>query len=225
MSDCNQLPPAVGAAKPAPKVIKRYEITGKDRLLLGGALVWCFLTVDTVLFAPVWGIGLTSAVFLWYLLLLTALGRRVFHSWESCVLLMENLVLAATFALQSNPWMRWWNLLALLVLVPIHTCGLCASTQLPWWRPRMLSERTACWFSGLFSGVGAAFAALVPTGKARDSHRTMSFALGCGAAVLLLCILVPVLASADALLPPPQRTCARSSGPISPRRLPSSSGP
>lgn len=199
MSDCNHLPPAAGAAEPAQKAIKRYEMTSKDRLLLGGALVWCFLAVDTVLFVPVWGIGLTTAVFLWYLLLLSALGRRVFHSRESNVLLVENLVLAATFALQSNPWMRWWNLLALLVLVPIHACGLCASTQLPWWRPRMLPERAACWFSGLFSAVGGAFAALVPTGKVRDSRRTISFALGCGAAIVLLCILVPVLASADAL--------------------------
>ena len=121
-------------------------------------LVWCFLTVDTVLFAPVWGYRADLRSFsLWYLLLLTALGRRVFHSWESCVLLMENLVLAATFALQSNPRMRWWNLLALLVLVPIHTCGLCASTQLPRWRPRMLSERTACWFFRLVLRGGCSF--------------------------------------------------------------------
>lgn len=199
MSDLNHLPPAVGAAKPAKKAPKTYEITAGDRLLLGGALLWCFLAVDTFLFAPVWGIGLTTAVVLWYLLLAAALGRRVLFRRKSTALLAVNLFLAATFALQSNSWMRGWNVLALLVLVPVHTCGLSAAVQFPWWRPRMLWERAGCLFSGLFSAAGAAFAALIPAGKARDARRLLSAALGCCAAAVLLCILVPVLSSADAL--------------------------
>ena len=53
MSDLNHLPPTVGAAKPAQKAAKIYEITAADRLLLGGTLLWCFLAVDTFLFAAV----------------------------------------------------------------------------------------------------------------------------------------------------------------------------
>ena len=199
MSDLNHLPQAVGAAKPAQKAPKTYEITAGDRLLLAGALLWCFLAVDTFLFVPVWGAGLTAAVVLWYLLLAAALGRRVLFRRESAALLAVNLFLAATFALQSNAWMRGWNVLALLVLVPVHTCGLSAAMQFPWWRPRMLRERAACLFSGLFSAVGASFAALVPPGRTRDTRRLLSTVLGCCAAVVLLCILIPVLSSADAL--------------------------
>lgn len=135
MSDLNHLPLTVGAAKPAQKAAKIYEITAADRLLLGGTLLWCFLAVDTFLFAPVWGIGLTAAVVLWYFLLLAALGRKALFRRESAILLAVNLFLAATFALQSNSWIRGWNVLALLVLVPVHTCGLSAAMQFPWWRP------------------------------------------------------------------------------------------
>lgn len=126
-------------------------------------------------------------------------GRRVLFRRESAVLLAANLFLAATFALWSNSWMRAWNVLALLVLVPVHACGLSAAIQFPWWRPRMLRERAACLFSGLFSAVGAPFAALMPVGKTRDTRRLLSTVLGCCAAAVLLCILVPVLSSADAL--------------------------
>lgn len=199
MSDLNHLPLTVGAAKPTQKAAKIYEITAADRLLLGGTLLWCFLAVDTFLFAPVWGIGLTAAVVLWYFLLLAALGRKALFRRESAILLAVNLFLAATFALQSNSWIRGWNVRALLVLVPVHTCGLSAAMQFPWWRPRMLRERAVCFFSGLFSAVGAPFAALMPAGKSRDSRRLLSTVLGCCGAAVLLCILVPVLSSADAL--------------------------
>ena len=199
MSDLNHLPLTVGAAKPAQKAAKIYEITAADRLLLGGTLLWCFLAVDTFLFAPVWGIGLTAAVVLWYFLLLAALGRKTLFRRESAILLAVNLFLAATFALQSNSWIRGWNVLALLVLVPVHPCGLSTAMQFPWWRPRMLWERAVCFFSGLFSAVGAPFAALMPAGKSRDSRRLLSTVLGCCGAAVLLCILVPVLSSADAL--------------------------
>lgn len=131
MSDLNHLPLTVGAAKPAQKAAKIYEITAADRLLLGGTLLWCFLAVDTFLFAPVWGIGLTAAVVLWYFLLLAALGRKALFRRESAILLAVNLFLAATFALQSNSWIRGWNVLALLVLVRVHTCGLSAAMQFP----------------------------------------------------------------------------------------------
>lgn len=63
----------------------------------------------------------------------------------------------------------------------------------------MLRDRRVCFFSGLFSAVGAPFAALMPAGKSRDSRRLLSTVLGCCGAAVLLCVLVPVLSSADAL--------------------------
>ena len=194
----NALPPG-GPAKPAQIPSKLYETDRRDRLLLAGALVFCFLTVDSLLWAWPWGAGLTAAVFAWYALLLAALGAELFHTWESRCLLLANLALAAAFALGSNPYFRCWNFLALLALVPLHACGLSAGAKLPWQHPAMILERAALFFRGLFGALGASFAALTPTGKARDPKRVLSVALGSAGALALLGVLVPVLASADAL--------------------------
>ena len=109
MSDLNHLPPTVGAAKPAQKAAKIYEITAADRLLLGGTLLWCFLAVDTFLFAPVWGIGLTAAVVLWYFLLLAALGRKALFRRESAILLAVNLFLAAFSPIPGSVDGTFWR--------------------------------------------------------------------------------------------------------------------
>ena len=194
----NALPPE-GGAKPIQNPLKTYEIDRRDRLLLGGTLVWCLLMVDTVLDSWPWGMGLTAGLFAWYALLLAVLGRRVFQRGESRALLAAGLVLAASFALTSDPWFRIWNFLALLALAPLQACGLTEEARLPWWRPAMLRERLWLLCGGLFGRLGAAFAALTPAGRRRDPRRATAAAVGLGAAVVLLWTLVPVLASADAL--------------------------
>ena len=47
------------------------------------------------------------------------------------MLLVMNLALFASFALTSNTWFRWWNFLALLVLVPVHLMSLSGAARLP----------------------------------------------------------------------------------------------
>lgn len=199
MCEKNQALPPEGSAKPAQMSPKLYEIVPRDRLLLAGILVWCFLAVDTVLWAWPYGMGLTAAVFGWTLLLAAALGRRLFGSRESRVLLVTLLLLAVSFALTSSPYFRCWNFLALLVLAPVHACGLSAEARQPWWAFSMVPERLRLLFRGLFGQLGASFAALIPAGKKRDSHRVLSAVLGTAASLALLGLLVPILSSADAL--------------------------
>lgn len=194
----NALPPG-GPAKLTQNSEKFYKTDRRDRFLTVGVLLWCLLSVDIVLWAWPWGMGLTAAVFSWYALLAAALGRRLFQSRETRVLLILNLALAASFSLGSNLYFRTWNLLALLALVPLHICGINGMGALPWWRPAMIPERIRLLFSGLFGSLGALFAALTPAGTRQNGKRAAAAIVGSGAALVLLAILIPVLSSADAL--------------------------
>lgn len=142
--------------------------------------------------------GNTLTVFAWYALLLAAVGREALaRRRESRVLLVYNLLLAASFALTSNPWFQVWNFLALMLLVPLHTASLSAGELLPWWRPAMAGERLGLLCRGAFCHLGAAPAAL-SAGRERKSV-SLTVVLGSAAALGLVSALLPVLASADAL--------------------------
>ena len=119
MDHIENTPSAGGLPEPAQAPRKVYEAIPNGRLLLAGTLVMCLLVVNAV-FWP-WGMGSSVTVFAWYLLLLPALGREaLFRRRESRVLMVVNLALAATYALTSNPWFRWWNFFALLLLIPLQ---------------------------------------------------------------------------------------------------------
>lgn len=196
----NELEQNLPKAQPErPSALRIFEISPRDRFAAAGTVLWCFLAVDTVLYAWPWGMGLAAAVFGWYVLLGTAVGRDIFRTWESRVLLAANLLLAASFALNSNPYFRWWNFLALLVLVPIHTMSLSTAARLPWQRPFMLWERLCLLFSGLFCYLGAVFAALAPKKEKRGEGHMAAAILGFFAALGLVAFLLPILSSADAL--------------------------
>jgi hypothetical protein len=190
------LPPE-GPAKCAQKRTLNGESIAYYRRVLVLTLGFCLLLADAVNWP--WGLGNSVTVYAWYLLLLLAVGReRLFSRRESRVLLVWNLVLASTFGLTSNPLFRVWNFLALLILVPIHAMASLGSR--PWWDLWMLAERFQLLLQGLLGNLWACFAAAVPE-KPSDGKpkRTMAVVLGlCGAAVLVS-VLLPVLASADAL--------------------------
>lgn len=185
-----------GAAQPAQTPRKIYETIPHGRLLLAGALALCLLLVNAAGWP--WGMGNTVTVFAWYALLLAAVGRETLaRRRESRVLLVYNLLLAASFALTSNPWFQVWNFLALMLLVPLHTASLSAGELLPWWRPAMAGERLGLLCRGAFCHLGAAPAAL-SAGRERKSV-SLTVVLGSAAALGLVSVLLPVLASADAL--------------------------
>ena len=197
----NALPPE-GGAKPAPMppqtAGKHYDVTDRDRRLLLGTAAFCVLLAHTFLWCGP-GAGLTAAVFAWYVLVLASVGTAPLAVRSNRVLLVVNLLLAATFALGSNRFFRVWNCLALLVLLPVHALALSGAGRLPWHRPAMLWERLCLLLIGLFGNLGAGPAALCAGRERRDGRRILAAALGLGGAVVLVCVLLPVLAWADAL--------------------------
>ena len=196
MDNMEKAPVPQGAAKPAQIQKKIYSLTPRSRLLLAGSLALCLLAVNVIEWP--WGMGYTAAVTAWYALILPAMGREALARRRECqVLFIYNLLLAVSFALTSNPWFQTWNFLALVVLVPLHTASLSAGAALSWWQPGMVPERLGLLFRGAFCNLGAAPAALAGGGE-RKGPRLM-VVLGAAAALALVSILVPVLASADAL--------------------------
>ena len=201
MNDLSNALPTGGPVKCAQKRGIEGESMGKYRLLLVLTLGFCLLLVDGFLWHGPCA-GLTAAVFAWYALLLAWMGpKRLFEKMSGRVLLLSNLFLALTMALGSNWYFRFWNLLALLALIPVHAmAGLAAR---PWWDPRMVGERFKLLLQGLFGNLWACFAAAIPEGrkakkKERDG-RALTVVLGICGAVALVSFLIPILASADAL--------------------------
>ena len=183
MNDLSNALPTGGPVKCAQKRGIEGESMGKYRLLLVLTLGFCLLLVDGFLWHGPCA-GLPAAVFAWYALILAWMGPKAFASRSSRVLLAAILFLAATMALGSDPYFRCWDLLALLVLIPVHAMAGLASR--PWWDPRWLGERFRLLFRGLFGDLWACFAAAVP--DRRDGgrpRRTLAVVLGlCGAAAL-----------------------------------------
>ena len=197
MNEHEKALPAGGPAKLTQNAVKIYVISSRERLLLPLAFCFCLLLVNTLLWSGPTA-GLTAAVCVWYGLLGLYLGRPLLNTWESRVLLAVNLALAATLALGSNWYFRAWNLLALLALLPVHAIGLSGGQFLPWWRPSMLWERLCLLLWGLFGHLGAALATAWPQ-KKDGARRVLPLLLRAAGALALLAVLVPVLASADAL--------------------------
>lgn len=193
--------PAAGQAKPtqnpAQKAGNTYETDGRERWCLALTFGVCILMADTVLWhGP--GAGVTVLVLCWYGLLLAYAGRERLRKGESGFLLAVNLLLALTLALTSNWYFKLWNCGALLLLLPVHAMALRDGDLLPWWEPAMVGQRLRLLFQGLFGYLGASGSALGAEKKG-PARRTAALAMGLTGAVILVLILLPVLASADAL--------------------------
>ena len=190
----NALPPE-GEAKPAQNPAKMMSSVPHGRLFLALTAAFCVLLVDTLVFhGPT--AGLTAAVFTWYALLLACLGPGFLAARSSRVLFLFDLFLGLTFALGSNWYFRLWNCLALLVLLPLHAVS--GASRFPWWRPAILWECPLLLLRGLFGHLSAP-AAVLTAGKKSDSRRTLVLAAGACGALALVALLLPILASADAL--------------------------
>ena len=191
--------PQEGLEKCTPKPADACDISRRERWLLAVTFSFCLLTVNT-LFDAGTGAGWAAAVAGWYAVLYASHGPALWRTGESRFLLVTNLALALfSLVLGSSDYFRMWDTLALLlVLLPVHTAGLSGGQKLPWWRPAMLWERACLLLSGLFSRLGAFPAALSP-GRSGAGRRLGPAVLGCAGAAALLAVLVPSLASADAL--------------------------
>lgn len=174
-----------------------FETGLRERWYLALTFGLCILLADAAIFyGP--GAGITMLVFLWYALLFAYVGTGGLGRRENRVLLAINLLLALTLALTSNWYFRIWNCGALLLLLPVHAFALSGAATRPWYRPSMLWERFGLLIEGLFGNLSA----LGPTlgaGKKGPARRALTALLGVLAALIMLAVLIPLLASADAL--------------------------
>ena len=198
MEESKNALPREGLEKCTPKPADACDISRRERWLLAVTFAFCLLTVNTLFDAGA-GAGWAAAVAGWYAVLYASHGPALWRTGESRFLLVTNLALALfSLVLGSSDYFRMWDTLALLlVLLPVHTAGLSGGRRLPWWRPAMLWERACLLLSGFFSRLGAFPAALSP-GRS-GAGRLGPAVLGCAGAAALLAVLVPSLASADAL--------------------------
>ena len=198
MEESKNALPQEGLEKCAPRPADACDISRRERWLLAVTFAFCLLTVNTLFDAGA-GAGWAAAVAGWYAVLYASHGPALWRTGESRFLLVTNLALALfSLVLGSSDYFRMWDTLALLlVLLPVHTAGLSGGQKLPWWRPAMLWERVCLLLSGFFSRLGAFPAALSP-GRS-GAGRLGPAVLGCAGAAALLAVLVPSLASADAL--------------------------
>ena len=189
--------PQEGLGKCAQNSGKYGDALPRDRRFLLFTALFCVLMADTLLWhGPTASLTVLTAV--WFCLLLAYLGPAGLAARSGQVLLFFCLFLALTFALGSNWYFRVWNYLALLALLPVQAIGLSGAAQLPWYRPAMLWERLCLLLWGMLGHAGAAFSVL-SAGKTSAGRRTGALVLGLAGAGILVAILLPVLASADAL--------------------------
>ena len=72
MSELEQVQPKAPPERPS--ALNMFTVSPRDRFLAAGTVIWCFLAVDTVLYAWPWGMGFTAAVWGWYVLLGAVVG-------------------------------------------------------------------------------------------------------------------------------------------------------
>lgn len=202
--------PGDGPKPPSPRApaeVKRkaLPVDGRDRLVWLLGWLWCALLWDVLSFpveaahyAPL-GLGVTVLVTAFYALVWGYLGAPQTASGRW--MLAGNLLLGLTFALTSrSEWFRMWNLFFLIALTPIQLYEWLEGEEgkHPWFDPRMLAQRWLGGVIGAFQNVGVNLD-LAQSLKKRKHKKLLWVLAGLGTAVCLAVVVVPLLASADAL--------------------------
>ena len=174
-----------------------FPVDGRDRALL--VLAWGVgvLCAEALL----WGLSglvMTLLAAAWYGVLFWYGGAAPLARRENRLLLYAVGLLALTFVLFANPWLRLWNTLALVLLMGIQMGGWPGMEVYSVGTSAMLGERFLRVMGGLFGYLGAPVQAL---GSIRGlSRKKMPYVLGALlVCVPLLMVLFPLLTSADAL--------------------------
>ena len=174
-----------------------FPVDGRDRALL--VLAWGVgvLCAEALL----WGLSglvMTLLAAAWYGVLFWYGGAAPLARRENRLLLYAVGLLALTFVLFANPWLRLWNTLALVLLMGIQMGGWPGMEVYSVGTSAMWGERFLRVMGGLFGYLGAPVQAL---GSIRGlSRKKMPYVLGALlVCVPLLMVLFPLLTSADAL--------------------------
>ena len=176
---------------------REYPVDRKERLLLPLAWAVGVLCVE-VLGWGLPGLGMTLLTAAWYGTLLWYGGTAPLARRENRLLLGAVGLLALTFALYANPWLRVWNTCALILLMGVQMAGWSGAARHPAGDAAMLWERLTLILEGLFGRLEAPLRAL---GSIRGlSRRKLPWILGgLALCVPLLMVVFPLLTSADAL--------------------------
>lgn len=188
-----------GPIPPQPNVKpkKCYEIDGRDlaALFLAWAVGVIFAMLLTAPTAQCPGLGLVVLVAIWYGVLLWYRGLEGFFTRSNLLLFAAVAALTLCFALWSNQWLRWCNLLGLLGLMTVQMFEWPDGGRQSWYLPSMLAQRALLLLEGLVGRLSA----LVPTVQSfRRGKRTALLILcGLGLTVPVALVVVPLLLSAD----------------------------
>lgn len=113
------------------------------------------------------------------------------------LLLTAVSLLALTFAIFSNPWFRFWNSGALILLTAVHTWELCGGGVLPWDRAGMLVERLGLLLCGPFVRLGAVGDTVRTLHNKKEMRRCLTVLAGLALACPALWLVTAVLMDAD----------------------------
>lgn len=183
--------PPISAAR------RSYEVDAKDRRLLLAAVLLGILCTD-VLYYGTLGLGVTVAAAGWYGLLFWYGGMEPLACLEHRLLLAAAGLLALSFTLFSNDWLRLWNLVALTCVMALQTAGWTRPSK-PVHTPLGFLERLEQLGDGLFMRLGAA-AQTAASVRCLSGKKTLwAILLGLVVCVPLLVVVFPLLTAADAL--------------------------
>lgn len=175
-----------------------YAVDGRDRLLLLPVWAVGVLFVELFSLGPwQWGLMVPALVAAWYAAALWYRGVEGFWGRESLLLFSAVCLLALTYPLFSNRWLRTWNACALPALAALQLFAWTGAAGLPWSRPGMLWERAALLFGGLFS-LGAPLQTAASL-KKLSHRRVLCVALALAVSLPLLLGSAVLLGQADPL--------------------------
>ena len=198
----NQRPETLAVPASTPKAPARpaWEVGGRERALLLLCLGLGLLAADLLLsVGNNWlGLGVPAGTAAWYAVLLWYVGPKRLAETRSRLFFAAILLLALTFPLFSNGWLRFWNLGFLLALLTIHAFQLSGAPSRPWYVPSMLWERFRLLMDGLFGRLGALGAVLNGL-RSASARRGVMAALGALITLPLVLVAAGLLSRADLL--------------------------
>lgn len=205
MSDVSKAVPAPDdRPKPErPAVVVRpkpvWQVDGRDKLALPLTLLLALLTVQVLLYSRYLpGLGMVVLVGSFYALRRWHGGKAAFSTRASRLLLLATALLTLTFALFSNFALRLLNHFLLFCLIGVQLFEGAPGAG-AWWEPSMLLRRCGLFLEGLFGRMGSIGAVLASLGKGARQKRLLAALGGAAVGIALLCVVLPLLRSADAV--------------------------
>jgi len=145
------------------------------------------------------GFGVTVLTAGWYATLSLYRGAAGLERQINRRLLLGTALLALTFTIFSNEWLRFWNCGALVLLTAVNTWELCGGVRWPWHSAKMLAERMALLLQAPFTRWGALLDTIKSLKAGKDAARWLPVLAGLALTLPALWLATGVLMDADAV--------------------------